>query len=537
MSVPSLENLLRRHMDHIIECMKSQMAQRLVSNYREFLLESQEGQERVPFLVDLMIKAAGGNSEPFFEDQEKIGYDRAIQGVRLDDMCHVFRAFREVCYGVLRNAASGNQVNEQDLMDQVYQVGNVLFEGYVVVARSYMRSREEQINEKVSILQKLHDFAQQIIVTFESEAIVDLVEREISSFFGIQAFMTIFSDRRITGAFGRPEGEMAPELSKLIAKSWTDASSFFANEKGDVVKEVDNFPFKRIVSVPIRTHGRAYGVLALFDAYKSFKFTDKELNLLYQFVYLIGLALENAFMVQEIEQSRRQLRLLTDKMLTIREQERKRLAGDIHDTLAQVLSGIRYKMQFCQELASRMPERVVGELERLTHTVDQAVDQCRDLISSLRPDLIDTLGLVPALHKLFHIYTGATGIKVDADLPKELKSPPEVSICLYRVAQEALTNIHKHADVGIATVKLTERDDNVILVVSDNGKGFDNSSCAPWTANPSKLGLLYTKERVESVGGRLEIKAGMNRGCTMEARIPLNVEVTNHEQDKGHDRR
>jgi signal transduction histidine kinase len=330
---------------------------------------------------------------------------------------------------------------------------------------------------------------------------------------------------------------MAPELAKLIAKSWTDASSFFADEKGDVVTEVDKFPLKRIVSVPIRTHGRAYGVLALFNANESFKFMRKELNLLHQFIYLIGLALENAFMVEEIEQSSQQLRLLTDKVLTIREQERKRLAADIHDTLAQALTGIGYKIRFCGELAKRMPELVGDELERLIDTVNQAVDQCRGLISSLRPDLIDTLGLVPALRQLFHTYTGATGIKVAADLPKKVKSSPDVSICLYRVAQEALTNIHKHAGVKIATVKLKERAGNIILVVSDNGKGFNNSSSTPWKANPNKLGLLYTKERVDSVGGTLKIDAGMDRGCTVEAKIPINIEETSHEQNKSHDRR
>lgn len=419
MSTLPLKDLLCLHRDRILKEMKSQMSQRVVSNYRELLLDSEEGLWRMPFLIDLIVDAAGGDAKAFFEDQKKVGYDRAIQGVELDDMCQVFRGFREVCYGVLRDAVPGNQGHERELMDQLYQLGNVLFEGYVVVARSYMRSREEQINEKVTILQKLHDFAQQIIATFELEAIVNLVEREIFSFFRVQAFMTIFSDRRITGAFGRPGGEMPPELAKLIAKSWTEASGLFVDEKGDVATEVDQFPLKRAVVVPIRAHVRVYGVLALYSPRNAFEFTDKELSLLHQFIYLVALALENAFMVEEIEQSRQQLRLITDKLLTIREQERKRLAADIHDTLAQALTGIGYKIRFCRELTDRAPEQVQGELDALIGMVNQAVDQCRDLISSLRPDLIDTLGLVPALSKLFQTYTGATGIKVAANLPKD----------------------------------------------------------------------------------------------------------------------
>lgn len=526
MSLLPLSEILRLHMNQIIEGMKLRMAERLASNYKDLLLDTEEGHRRIPLLVDLIIRATGDDKGPFLEDQEKIGYDRAVRGVKLDDMYQVFRAFREVCYGVIRDQVPDGQCDAGKRMDQVHQLGNVLFEGYVVVAGSYVKSREEQINEKVAILQKLHDFAQQIIVTLEPEAIVNFVEKEMFSFFGVQAYMTIFSYRRIIGAFNRSEDEMDPEVAKLIARSWTETSCFFADEKGEVSVDVNEFRLKRIVSVPVRAHGSPYGVLALFDPHRAFEFTDKELSLLHQFIYLIALALENAFMVEEIDQSRKQLRLLTDKLLTVREQERKHLAADIHDTLAQALTGIGYKIRYCGELAKTMPERVTGELEGLLCTVNQAVDQCRGLISSLRPDLIDTLGLVPALRNLFDTYTGATGVKVQASLPKKVEASAAVSICLYRAAQEALANIHKHSGAKVAYVNLTEQCGGVTLTVSDKGKGFDNSLSEPWKISPNKLGLLYTKERVESVGGRFTITAGRNAGCTMEAQIPLIVEET-----------
>ena len=222
-------------------------------------------------------------------------------------------------------------------------------------------------------------------------------------------------------------------------------------------------------------------------------------------------------------------------MLTIREQERKRLAEDIHDTLAQTLAGLSYKIQFCVELANSFPERVASELESLKNTTDGAVNQCRDLIFGLRPDLIDTLGLVPALHKLFLTYTGATGIKVVATYPDNIKSPPYVSISIYRITQEALTNIYKHADVKNAKVTLSEQDGNIILVVSDNGKGFEFFPRPPWVTNPNKLGLLYTRERIRVDWGKFDNETGINLGCTIEARIPL--EGGSLGPDKSNDRR
>ena len=398
-----------------------------------------------------------------------------------------------------------------------------------------MRSREEQINEKITILRKLQDFAQQIVITFELQAIVDLAEKQISSLFGAAASVAIIPENRIGGPLNLSNNECDPELARLMINSWKRTSNFFMGEHGEISTDVNKSLLKHMVTVPIQAHGRVPGVLALFDPNKGFEFAQKDLRLLRQFVHFMALALENTFMVEEIEQSRKELRLLTDKVLTIREQERKHLAADIHDTLAQALTGIGYKIRFCVELANRFPERVVGELESLTKTVNRAVDQCRNLISSLRPDLIDTLGLVPALHKLFHIYTENTGVTIVAHLPKEVRLPPDVSVCLYRVAQEALTNVYKHGEIATAEVRLADRNGSIILVISDKGKGFDISSCPTWVSDSNKVGLLYARERLESVGGTLVIKTSIGGGCTLEARIPSNVMGDSLEQDKSND--
>ncbi len=193
-----------------------------------------------------------------------------------------------------------------ELLDQFSALSSVLFEGYFIVSRSYMKSREEQINEKITILEKLRDFAHKIISTFEPESIVRLVEREVSSVFGVKTFLTIFLHRLIVGAFGDQRSEMEPELARLVTKSMTEASNFFVSEQGEISTDVDKFQLKRIVTVVIRSHGLASGVLALYSSDKGLDFTSKDLNLLHQFIYLIALALENASMVGEIHQSRQE---------------------------------------------------------------------------------------------------------------------------------------------------------------------------------------------------------------------------------------
>jgi two-component system sensor histidine kinase DegS len=217
------------------------------------------------------------------------------------------------------------------------------------------------------------------------------------------------------------------------------------------------------------------------------------------------------------------LRLLTGKIITIQEEERKRLAADIHDTLAQTLTGISYKIQFCKELVKKNPQVLVDQLDGLIRTVHQAIDQSKELISSLRPDLIDTMGLVPALKRHIENFEKETGIRVRTHLPKRVQTPSEVNICLFRVAQEALTNIYKHAETKTAEFQLQKRKDDLILIVTDAGKGFDQARGTAWMKDVTRLGLLSMKERLEALGGTLTIHAGVNHGCRVEARIPLRL--------------
>jgi signal transduction histidine kinase len=306
-----------------------------------------------------------------------------------------------------------------------------------------------------------------------------------------------------------------------MEKTLEEGIPLFIDEGAEIQREIDQSRLKRVVAIPIQAHDRCYGSLALYNQKKGFKFTDKELGLLYQFLYITAVALENAFMLEEIERNRQELRLLTAKMIKIQEEERKRLASDIHDTLAQALTAIGYKIQFCKELAVKKPSQLMEQFNGLIKTVHQAMDQSKELIASLRPDLIDTMGLVPALKRHIENFAQETDIRVTIHLPKSIQISSEGNICLFRIAQESLMNIYKHSGAKTAELALRKEDGNAILIVSDGGKGFDISQGPPWMKDKNKLGLLSMKERVETVGGTLDIQSKANRGFRVEARIPI----------------
>jgi two-component system sensor histidine kinase DegS len=141
------------------------------------------------------------------------------------------------------------------------------------------------------------------------------------------------------------------------------------------------------------------------------------------------------------------------------------------------------------------------------------------------------MGLVPALTRLLDNFTDETGIHFTTDFPKQIQISSDANICLFRIVQGALMNVYKHAEASTVEVSLQRVNNTIILAVVDNGKGFDISKGLPWVYNQNKLGLLSMKERVSAIGGNLVIDAAIDRGCRIEAEIPLSDKEDNNGKD------
>ena len=532
-----IKDIVKEHKHLILEEVNRRIDRLPVSPYREFLLNTKLGQHRLTTWVDLIIGALDGEVDIFLKDQEDAGYQRAIQGFQLLDVSLAYHIYLESCLMVARKVLPSQLVDGANMIDDLNRFTKLCFKGHSAVAASFLRTQEEIISEKVTALQELLDFTRQIVTSFDVQAIIHLGAEQISSTFGGEVFVTVRRNGREyhTDVIGNKGSDA--ELAAAIERSLEDASLIFVGDQGNCSADVDEVRTKRIISAPIGAQGRAQGALAIVNREAGIDFNRKELTLLLQFVYIVSMALENAFMVEEIEQSRGELNLLASKLITIKEEERKILAADIHDTVAQALAAIGYKIQYCSEAAKIKPEVVTAELQKLLEAVNLAIRQCRELISNLRPNLIDTHGLVPALRKLFENYSLNTQVEVSAQLPEDMDLPGDKNICLYRVAQEALMNAQRHSKARAVWVKLSEQDGTVILVVSDDGKGFDISEHPPWMKDTSKVGLLYMRQRVDSVGGVLVIETSPNEGCTLTVNIPYEGQEKFFEQNKDHDRR
>ncbi len=229
------------------------------------------------------------------------------------------------------------------------------------------------------------------------------------------------------------------------------------------------------------------------------------------------LASENERLQAEVDIRTAELNRLASYLTNLREVEQQRVAHELHDELGILLTAARFDAGWLLRKLPQQTDAVVHErIKRLIETLARAIAAKRKLVAELRPPLLADLGLVDALRALTHSKLD-TEIRIETDLPDDL--PPlkgEVSLALYRVAQEALENVHRHA--GAAQVKLALHHDErtILLRVEDDGTGFDQEANSPLSK-----GLAEIAHRLRMLGGQLRVNSRIGHGTVLEALLPL----------------
>jgi PAS domain S-box-containing protein len=224
---------------------------------------------------------------------------------------------------------------------------------------------------------------------------------------------------------------------------------------------------------------------------------------------------------QELKLSREYLRNLYDNLQTIREEERKRIARELHDDLGQTLGAIRIDITLLRNtLPANLPE-----LEKNAALIDQlllsAITSVRRISSDLRPRPLDDLGLVPALQMLAGEFSQRHNIGCEISAPAEdVHLVDEIASPLFRMVQESLNNVVKHAGATHVHIELSINENILSLTITDNGRGFTTAD----TKKPGSFGLIGMRERAWAMGGSLTVKGGAtgaNKGTTIIISIPL----------------
>jgi PAS domain S-box-containing protein len=305
----------------------------------------------------------------------------------------------------------------------------------------------------------------------------------------------IYEDR-----FSSPEEERAAHASLAHHQYWR-------GENVHVLRSGREIHVESRVCVLRDASGRERGLLAVIRDISDRKRIERE----------------RAAEEGRLQEAREQLRVLATRLQSIREEEKARIARDLHDELGQHLTALKMDLRSLESAIGATQPTTQGNalLDRVVAAstlVDHTVRTVQRLALELRPGALDRLGLAAALRHEVRRFGRHTGLACRACIPDPLPEVrPEVATALYRICQEAMTNVSRHAQASHVTVRLDVVSDRIVLQIEDDGRGFDPSS----VVSPPALGLIGMVERAKALAGDVWFGRGDERGTIVTASIPL----------------
>lgn len=277
---------------------------------------------------------------------------------------------------------------------------------------------------------------------------------------------------------------------------------------------------EQVCALPLQSRGNVQGMVVLFGpSSPRFLLAGQKLDFVQALCSEISVAVENIALWDEITRKDATRARLLAKVVTAQEQERERISRELHDETGQSLTALLVHLRVFEHLQTR-PEILAHAAELRTLVLD-TLEEVRRLARDLRPGTLDELGLVPTLEWHVRTFTRNGPLKVafESGLPEDFRLPAHTELALYRVVQEALTNIARHAHAAQASVHLEERAGLLHLTIRDDGRGFDVN--AVMNSEERGLGLHGIQERVELIGGKLMLESAEGLGTRLCVEVPM----------------
>jgi two-component system, NarL family, sensor kinase len=276
--------------------------------------------------------------------------------------------------------------------------------------------------------------------------------------------------------------------------------------------------FTSLASVPIlgKPH-RLVGVLNVHTRQRR-EFTDADVQLLGWMAGLMAGGIENARLHRMLAQREEAMERFAERIVLAQETERRRLAGEIHDGISQRVVSLSFHLSAAADAVRTAPDVAAREIAEAQLLAEAALDETRFAIAGLHPPVLDDLGLAASLESLARTFPQ---LEVHAEVrPCEL--PAHVATAVYRIAQEALQNVAKHAEATSAHLRLLANGDQMLLEVEDDGKGFEAAALRGPAGQPGQVGygLPGMRERAELLGGMLEVRSCPGQGTLLRLRFP-----------------
>jgi len=402
------------------------------------------------------------------------------------------------------------------------------------------RKLKERVSRAIeSARQVREDIGSRVLASLAHAGCMPAWEGEIDLFFksvvetGAAAtgadFASLAVRDRATGEFvTRAQVGNCPPGWEAVCQQATDAGEIvFINERAHDHSRLRGLILQAGVSAvlcaPLTVRGEAVGALTIMNGAGKAPFTPGALQLVSILAWWSSMALENAWLLDRVQRQHLHVERLLREITSAQENERRRLAVEIHDGVAQWMVGASYGIRTCCALASELRlDELQQELAETRETVQRSIKELRRTIADLRPLPLEELGLVDAIRQTGEALAeeGITcHTEVGSGLPG-LSAGEETTT--YRIVQEVLTNVRRHSGATEVTIRMQYHDSTFSVEVSDNGRGFVPQKVTNNERSPVHMGLVGMRERAELLGGYLTIDSGRGRGTAIRFAFPVS---------------
>ncbi len=285
---------------------------------------------------------------------------------------------------------------------------------------------------------------------------------------------------------------------------------------------------RAFISVPLRAKDNVLGVMNV-ASHVPHRFTKEDVHLLHTIGDQLGIAIEQAILYERLRKARERLRKLARQNLVAEEEERRRIARELHDETSQSLSGIALQLEALIEMYSKSgnPDtQLIAGLKKVQALTVQVHKEVSRVISNLHSTVLDTLGLVAAARQ--HVKNTLQPLNINVTVEAkgtEMRFPPDVEAALFRVIQGSVGNIIKHSKAKNASIVLVYRPDEFSLSIRDDGQGFDVSKITDVEQSGRGRGLFSMRERIGFLGGTSGVESKIGAGTTVWAKIPIGQDI------------
>lgn len=392
----------------------------------------------------------------------------------------------------------------------------------LILAAATMERRhaEEGLRQRAEELSTLNDSSGTFLDNFEIASIYHTICRLAVTRLGldaawIEAPSREGGERRPSAVHGIPIESVAIQKKKWERES---GSQNFLIETIDDISDGKDATYRAYAAFPLTFSSQPIGALKMLSKRKDFFSEDKRI-LIQSFANLAAVAIQNAWLFDEVRTTNRQLHALSQRLMTVQENERLQLSRELHDESGQLLAGLTVQLGLLERDVND-PAAMQARTSELKRTANMIQENLHRLAVNLRPASLDHLGLVTALGQFIQEFSRQNNIKVEFEAVGmgDKRLPIEIETALFRIVQEALTNVALHAQATRVDVLITRTNRRVSAIVEDDGVGFVAAS----TVTEEQLGLFGMRERVEMLGGTFTIESSPGKGTVIKAEVPCN---------------